>query len=358
MDNITSPINPSIILKNLLQVSGMSQKELAIRTGVTEKHICNIIKGEKEISDAFARKLSYALPHSEDWAVLQAKYKAYQLKLEDENSISEEEINVLKQLKEIIGYCIEKKFMHNHCSDAEKVLQLRELLKISDLTSIPKITYNAAYRAQISSNAKVNAYVLFAWQMLCEKETESENVVTVLNKSLLKDKLNEIRSLMFDKISDSCNALQQILAECGIIFHIAHNFRGAPVQGFIKPTSDNKLLLCLTIRRNRADIFWFTLFHEIAHVLHGDFATRFVDFESVETDIEAKANKFARDILISPIVYRDFVQSTTNFNWSAVLELARRANVTPTIALGRLQKDELVEWNLYSDKVERYQWVQ
>lgn len=42
----------------------------------------------------------------------------------------------------------------------------------------------------------------------------------------------------------------------------------SPVQGFIRK-NDNKIILSMTIRRAFADEFWFTLFHEIGHLLNG-----------------------------------------------------------------------------------------
>ena len=74
-------------------------------------------------------------------------------------------------MSDVAGYFIERNFMRNNCGIAEKIIQLRKLLCVSDLTSIPKITYSAAYRAQIANSTAVSPYVLFAWQRLCEIET-------------------------------------------------------------------------------------------------------------------------------------------------------------------------------------------
>ena len=90
---------------------------------------------------------------------IQADYEAEQAKLKEEKSISSEEISILKNMRDITTYFVNRKFIHNDCSPALKVIQLREFLNISDLTLIPKITYNAAYRAQLSTNVKIDPYV-------------------------------------------------------------------------------------------------------------------------------------------------------------------------------------------------------
>ena len=247
--------------------------------------------------------------------------------------------------------------MHNDCGDIAKIMQLRELLGVSDLLFIPNVTYNAAYRVQLSSNIKVDPYVLFAWQRLCEKETENIKISKGLNKKRLQQSLPEIKSMMFGNLSDGICDLQNIFAECGIAFQVVKNFRGAPVQGFIKETSEGRLILCLTIRGKRADRFWFTLFHEIAHILNGDFKTRFVDFDSIQGESEIIADNFARDTLIDSESYKNFIHSDKFLSWFGIKRFAEKVNVQPFIVLGRLQNDGLLEWSDYADKIEYYSWA-
>ena len=59
-------------------------------------------------------------------------------------------------------------------------------------------------------------------------------------------------------------------------------------------------------------IFWFTLFHEIAHFLNGDGKQKFIDFESVPGASEAKADSFARNQLITIKNMQRSLQKTTS----------------------------------------------
>jgi len=349
--------HPGEELQKKMNISGMSKKELAIRTNVTEKHIWTIVNGDKGISTAFAKKLGYVFDDAAYWLNLQAQYDAEQSKIQEEYDITQNEIDLLKPLHDIMAYFIECGYMHNNCGDASKVIQLREFLQISDLTLIPQITYNAAYRAQMTTNVKVDPYVLFAWQRLCEVETEKISVNNIIDKDLLSKKVIDIKKLMFGNINKGIQELQSIFAECGIAFQVVKNFRGAPVQGFIKETNDNRLILCLTIRGKRADRFWFTLFHEIAHILNGDYKTRFVDFDSVQGKIEKLADQYASDILISPDQYRKFILSRDCTSWDRIKAFAEAVGVEPFIVLGRLQNDEYLDWSDYPEKVVRYEWA-
>lgn len=349
--------HPGEVLQEKMISNGMSRKELALRTNVTEKHICTIVNCDKGISTAFARKLGYVFEDAKYWMRLQADYDAYQVSLQEEYEISKEEIEILKPLREIMTYFINRGYMHNNCGNASKVIQLREFLQISDLTQIPKITYNAAYRAQLTTNVKVDPYVLFAWQRLCEKETEDISINKSLDKDLLRRRVGFIKKAMFGNINKGIQEVQEILAECGIAFQVVQNFRGAPVQGFIKETADCRLILCLTIRGKRADRFWFTLFHEIAHILNGDNKTRFVDFDSVQGKAEQLADQYASDTLISPEMYRQFILSRDCTSWNRITAFAEAVEVKPFIVLGRLQNDGYLDWSDYPDKVVRYEWA-
>lgn len=351
-------IHPGETLAEILEDRDMSQKELAVRTGMTEKHISTVVKGQKNISVAFAKKLEYALGvDTSFWINLQANYDRELLEFEEVNNITEEELAVLKPLKQIMEYFVARKLLDEKANAAERILCLRKVLAVSNLTAIPKITYNAAYRAQVNTNINVDAYVLYAWQRICELVTKKITVSEELNISLLKQFIPDIKKLMFEDINVVQGKLEGIFAQCGIAFKIVKHFKGAPVQGFIKKTEDEKLILCMTIRQKRADIFWFTLFHEIGHIINGDIHQRFIDFNSTQSDAEAKADIFARDILMNAKEYKDFVLND-NFSISAIESFAKKQGVKSYIVIGRLQSDKKIGWDQYNEKIVLYEWAE
>ena len=349
--------HPGNILAKELEQQRMSRKELAVRTGFTEKHISTIIGGQRNISPSFAKKLEYALgvPLSE-WLKFQNAYDEALLEYEEQNHISEEEFEILKPLKDILAYMNQISILPNGLGDVEKIVYLRRFLRISSLESVTKIPYNAAYRAQISNNATINPYVLYVWQYVCESLATKIETNQLLDKELLKDSLPDIKKIMFVKAASIYDQLVKIFAQCGIAFHIIKHFRGAPVQGFIKTMRDGRLMMALTLRQARADIFWFSLFHEIAHVFNGDANDRFVDFSSIKSESEAKADKMARDILIDNADYILFVKGD-DFSESAIKSFAETQNVPPYIVVGRLQSDELIGWNQHTDMLIKYEWI-
>jgi len=69
-------IHPGEILQEFLEDRKMSQKELAIRCGVSEKYVSTVLNGKKDISLSFAKKLEYVLGiDTIFWMNLQANYE-------------------------------------------------------------------------------------------------------------------------------------------------------------------------------------------------------------------------------------------------------------------------------------------
>ena len=91
-------IHPGEILMEFLDEREMNQKELAIRTGFSEKHISSVLNGKNDISSAFAKKLEYALGIDYSfWMNLQNNYDKDIMKYEELHNITDEEFLIVKR---------------------------------------------------------------------------------------------------------------------------------------------------------------------------------------------------------------------------------------------------------------------
>lgn len=349
-------IHPGETLKEILEERDMSQKELSLRTGFSGKHISTVLNGEKNISVSFAKKLEYALNiDAEFWMNLQNQYDKELIEFDELHSISEEEVSIFKSLKDIFAYIVEKGFISDIKQKEQSILELRKFFNVSNLDSIPSIVSAGAFRAQTSVN--YDPYVLFAWLKICESlsekiETEYVPQEEQLEKLLsLCPKIKELSLLPQEKF---ITELQNYFSSCGIAFVIIPAFEGAPIQGFIKTNQDGKTTIGMTFRQKRADIFWFTLFHEIGHFINGDSKQKFIDFESVENTRETKADNFAQKMLLDSSAYSQFVNEN-NVSLKRIISFAESQNVAPSIVIGRLQHDKVIGWHEYTDVVQKYE---
>ena len=349
-------IHPGETLKEILEERDMSQKELSLRTGFSGKHISTVLNGENNISVSFAKKLEYALNiDAEFWMNLQNQYDKELIEFDELHSISEEEVSIFKSLKDIFAYIVEKGFIADIKQKEQSILELRKFFNVSNLDSIPSIVSAGAFRAQTSVN--YDPYVLFAWLKICESlsekiETEYVPQEEQLEKLLsLCPKIKELSLLPQEKF---ITELQNYFSSCGIAFVIIPAFEGAPVQGFIKTNQDGKTTIGMTFRQKRADIFWFTLFHEIGHFINGDSKQKFIDFESVENTRETKADNFAQKMLLDSSAYSEFVNKKS-FSLKRIISFAESQKVAPSIVIGRLQHDKVIGWHEYTDVIQKYE---
>ncbi len=346
-------IHPGETLKELLEDRGMTQRELAMRTDVKEPHISGIVNCQKPISVSFAKKLEYALGvDASFWINLQANYEKELADFEEINQISNEELAILKRLKSITEYAQDIRLLNPEAQGSMLVIEWRKRLSVSSLARIPEISQAGAYRLAVADN--VDPSVLFAWLRICDLITKNQMVNQELNIDKLKSKLHLIRKLTFEDVNTIHSGLKDYFAECGIKFAIVRHFTGAPVQGVIKKNNDGSLNLIMTLRRKFADVFWFTLFHEIGHILNGDIGDRLIDYEDTKNEIEDRADEFAANTLIDQEMYNQFVE-TGDYSPSRIHQFCSEQNIPAYILIGRLQRDKHLEYHHYVHEKIKYE---
>ena len=108
----------------------------------------------------------------------------------------------------------------------------------------------------------------------------------------------------------------------------------------------DRVILGMTIRGKSADIFWFSLFHEIGHILLHSKKDIFIDLETGSRDChkELEADEFAASMLIPESDYAEFI-SNGLFNVTSVKAFSERIGIHPCIVVGRLQREGLVRYN-------------
>lgn len=107
--------------------------------------------------------------------------------------------------------------------------------------------------------------------------------------------------------------------------------------------SSGKPVVALTLRYDRLDNFWFTLFHELGHVkLHFEKDKDACFFDDLDVDpegLEVQADEFAQNSLISPMDWQS-TSARHERTPHAVLQLAHALRVHPAIIAGRIRREQ------------------
>lgn len=114
----------------------------------------------------------------------------------------------------------------------------------------------------------------------------------------------------------------------------------------------NKIVVGLTARGRDADKFWFSLFHELAHIVLGHIGQPDGTSEQDEKD----ADSWAGEMLIPSEAFEMFKKRENN-SPACVRDFAKRLKIAPGIVVGRLQNEGCIGYNMLNDLKEHYMIV-
>ena len=348
-----SPPGESIL--DILEERGWSQSELAQRLGYTEKHVSLLVNGKVALSMDAALRLERVLGSTADfWLALETNYQKHNARLE---SIK----------------------LHANWAPWLDELPLRDLMSSG---AIPKQRIDAKHRTGlvdaclrffgVASPEEWRAHyggmqmsfrrsraeqsdigAISSWLRLGEREVEKLDVPKY-DRDRFEKALHVIRSLTFDTPEVFEPQMRRLLQEAGVLFVLVPSIPRAHVSGVARWMSGTRPLIQLSLYGKTNDKFWFTFFHEAAHILLH--ATNKDEKKSVFLDDpnaidsnnkqEREANEWAANYLIPNSNTRLLPGLKTK---TAVVTFAQQIGVHPGIVVGRLQHDGLIQLSWMND---------
>jgi len=278
------------------------------------------------------------------------------LELNEMQTITDEERQVRTVLNEVVKYLRQKGMIPVGESRDDSILSLRKVLNFRNITNLKDIVPEGAFR--MAANTTVDPYVMGAWIRLCQLVSDDNEITARFEPGKTDELVETLKSNMRRDEAHLPQVLRNTMSEYGIDFALLRNFRGAPVQGYISQKNNGVYQMVLTLRGSFADIFWFSLFHELGHIVNGDVGktAKFVDVGSDE-EKEKEADQFACDKLLSPDAYDLFIKNG-RFDVESIQSFALSQNVMPYIVIGRLQKEKRLPYSSYSSYKTRYKWTE
>lgn len=190
------------------------------------------------------------------------------------------------------------------------------------------------------SKKPVNKYSLAIWSACIVKKANKINFPTKFEKeSVNLEFMHRVAKLSLD--SEGPLRACELLKEYGIGLVIEPHFQNTYLDALTIMTNKDRPIIGLTIRQDRLDNFWFTLMHELAHVvLHDDNPIDLfyddLDDKDVSSSEEEAADKLAREALIPE---SKWVNSPARLVPSpiAAQSLARELSIHPAIVAGRMR---------------------
>lgn len=348
-----SPPGDSII--DAIEERSWTQAELAARLGVSEKFVSQLLNGKVTLTQDTAEKLEKVIGGTaEFWMDREANYQRHKARLEA-NQRHCSWVSWLLELpvKELMSFGAIPKV---RIVEKNKPSIVESCLKFFGVASPDQWRAHyggmqVSFRRSKEEQSDVGA--ISAWLRLGEQAAEKVSIPK-FDRSRFEQALKNIRKLTCEKPETFEPKLRQELHAAGVLLVFVPAIPRSHVSGVARWLSPTRPIIQMSLYGKTNDKFWFTFFHEAAHILlHSNNAedkkSVFLDDPNATKSTDPKeheANLWAGRCLIPE---QHEAALPTLKSKAAVLAFATSINVHPGIVAGRLQHDKFIDPSWFND---------
>lgn len=334
-------------LAELIEERKITQAELARRMGRPLNAVNEMVLGNKEITEDTALELERVLgTPAHFWLAREARYREYLARQRDAGR-ADDRLDwlgklPLKQLQDT-GH-----LPKGRLTAAFKASLIEPALRYFGVASPEgwQEQYGrvqAAFRRANPDKQTDNAAIT-AWLRLGEIAASSADLPPY-NADTLQANIAAMRKLSTRPAAEIGAGLQALCAQAGVVLLFAPYFPGTHVSGVARWLGERPLIQ-LSLLGKWSDVFWFSFFHEVAHVLKHPKRAVFLDDASAGAEVQSKeekeANQFAADTLITPADRQAL--GRIDLTVAGVRAAAKQMDIHPGILVGCLQHMGLVPY--------------
>jgi HTH-type transcriptional regulator/antitoxin HigA len=322
------PPSPIEAIRFVMDQRGLKQADLVPYLGSRSK-VSEVLNGKRTLTLSMIRALHKAFDIPTDILVQEGSSFP-----EDHEDIEWSKFPA----KEIIKRGLVSGF--DPKSQAEEIV--RTIFDRLGISTAYSYSMAACFRQGSRLSHKDDPYAIQAWiyQALLEaQETElaTRPAPDIDNPGMLK------RIAHLSVFDDGPVKAKEYLANKGIKLVVVPHYKRTYLDGAVLYGADGAPIIALTLRYDRIDNFWFTLLHELSHLILGHIQLEGnkcilddLDLKSSLGEIEREADKSANDALIPGDMWDEHPAKTTA-KLAHVRELARMADIHPAIIAGRVR---------------------
>lgn len=345
-------VPPGETLRETMESMSMTEKSLAQRLGLKTQSLHRIFTGTQPIRPDTAAKLEmiFGVP-ARFWNSLQAQY-AEAIARQKEKARLESELQERKEWIRQFPVSIMKK--RGYIPDSrDATIVYRGLLAFFAITSgdaWAEIWDTPEVAARRSICFETNKYHASVW--IRQGERMAANIPCgQYNAGKFKAALVKIRDLTVESPDVFTSRMRDLCAEAGVALAMVPEIAKVPWNGATKWML-NKPLIILNLRGKSEDSFWFSFFHEAAHVLT-DSRRRLYIADNSNAPEEVAADNFAAEFLIPA----HFNQRIAAFKSKAeIIDFARELGIAAGIVAGR-HRYLTRKWTHFGGLIRRFNWA-
>ncbi|GMA28886.1 HigA family addiction module antitoxin [Arenivirga flava] len=324
---------PGRMLQRELDAHSISQAQLAARTGLSTKHINLVIKGTAPLSPDVAVTLEQVLGTSaETWLRLEAANQTQQARAERLGALSAFTEWASSFPRRIL---VDRGIVDEDDTSIEVVQKLLRFFGVAAPGAFAKtwLEPQASYKRSQLLDIDMNLTAL--WLRLSELHASTLiEQAPAFDPEKLRKAADLIPKLTTKKTGQAFREAQDLLLDSGVVLVFVPEMPNTRISGVSRWVNGTPMI-AVTSRYKGLDSFWFTVLHEVAHVLLHPKRSTFVDGLKADDDADAQevaANKFAEARLVPPTHLKQLRAATTPED---IRLLAKSLGISPGIVAGQ-----------------------
>ncbi len=336
--------SPGEYIRDELEARGWTQADLAFILGRPLASINKILSGHKAITPQTALGLAEAFGTSAElWLNLEAKYRLRKIGHGGSNpgfGLEAREVARRARLYELgpVKEMTKRGWIEVTKSPATLEQELLRFFGVTAFGEAPSLCFAARIADYAEWTPSQQAWVCRAKNLARAVKAAS------FTPKALEQALLELRQLIASEYD--VRRVPRLLADVGVRLLVVEHLPRTRIDGAALWLDEKTPAVALSLRYDRIDYFWFTLCHELFHILHkdnGSLDNALVGEDAQPTsekpEFEQRADREAADLLVSTRELETFIARVRPlYSKKKIIQFANRLRVHPGIVVGQLQR--------------------
>lgn len=327
----TRPVAPGETLRETIDHLKMSQRELAQRLGLTPVSVNRILQGEQPITQETAGGLERVtgVP-ARFWNNLERQYRELLEKQAQRERAKAETSWLLDFPHKVL---VKRGYLPDTKDEAELVNASLRFFGFASVDQHREHWQHRAAAARRSQSFESDPGAAAAWIRMGELEA-AKIQTEPYNAKAFRAAVLWTRGQTRRPWSESLPAVRAACAAAGVAFCVVEGVARAPWSGATVWLAPDKAMVLLSLRHKTDERFWFSFFHEAAHVLQDSKKEIHLNDGEDDDPCEVKANRWAEDTLIPADRLREVATLASEAD---AQRIADELGIAPGIVVGRHQ---------------------
>ncbi|MDX8521115.1 HigA family addiction module antitoxin [Mesorhizobium dulcispinae] len=344
--------HPGDHLAEYIESRGWNQAEFARLADMTPKLVSTIINGSNPVTAETALKLERVLGMKASiWTSLQSNWDLHQARLAKEKQLDEASDFVsCFPVKELVDRGVLRP-----TRDISRLLEdLLKFIGIGSPHAMQARFDSLAVHHRQSRAFNTDHFHVAAWLILGEHKARSMNLDAYDSHRFITA-VHEIRDLTVTQPDVFEPRMYELCRAAGVAFVLEKPITKTRLFGSARWIEGDRAIIQMSLRMKSNDHFWWTFFHEAAHiVLHK--GRSFADDKGGEGDgVEDEADSWAEDVLVGTQRFAEF-KATKPRSEKDVVEFSHSVGIHPGIVVGMLQHNGIIKFTHLNGLKERFEW--